>query len=400
MRPGAWLIKAETAMTLAMTVAMAVSTSPSFAQATDPSVAADEAEEQTVVDESPIGSARAAAMGGAIITSADNLDAAVHNPAGIGGLDLKGRNPPWIRKLYFPWIGFAANQNSTQLQKEFKSEGGSGDSTVGKALIDAEAGKRQYGRVSAGVGMVFGRLLVFPYYDNQVAAVPVGGGSDMIDLHQRTTSGLLFGTSVQTDDERFSLGYSGYTASRSEVDGMFTYDEINSPELRKAATAERTTKSTALGHNAGFVWRMGKKAAPTFGVAMKNVGGTEFKSQDDTESVKLEQDLSAGFSLSPSVGKTGAFHFSLQADRLSDADVSMVKKYRVGLELSLGGRGSYALFALRAGYNDAGASAGTTLSLGLIGLDAAMQSVDIGAGNHKVVERRVTGSIYVNVAEF
>lgn len=361
--------------------------------------AVTDADTQTVIDDDPLASTRAAGMAGAIVTSADNLDAALHNPAGIGGLAVKGK-APWVRQLYFPSISVSANQNSIKLQSEFKQEGGTGDAAVGKALIDAAGGDRQYVRVSAASGVVLGRMLVLPYYDNQVAAVPMGGGSDMIDLHQRTMSGILFGSSVQDDSQRFTFGYSGYTATRSDVIGNFTYDEINNPDTRKAVTKERTEKYTALGHNGGMVVRLGKKAAPTFGLALKNIGGTKFKAKGDGDDLNLKQDLAAGLALSPAVGKTGGFIVSVQADRLTDSDITLVKKYRLGLELTLGGRGSLANFGLRTGYSDAGVSAGTTLSLGLIGVEAAIESVDVGTGNHKVIERRVTGSFIVNVAEF
>ena len=50
--------------------------------------------------------------------------------------------------------------------------------------------------------------------------------------------------------------------------------------------------------------------------------------------------------------------------------------------------------------DDAGASGGLALNLGLVGVEAAVQSADVGVDNEKVIERRVIGSAYVNVAEF
>ena len=47
-----------------------------------------------------------------------------------------------------------------------------------------------------------------------------------------------------------------------------------------------------------------------------------------------------------------------------------------------------------------GASFGVALNLGLIGLEASSTGVDIGVGNEKMLERRLMGTLYVNVAEF
>jgi hypothetical protein len=91
---------------------------------------------------------------------------------------------------------------------------------------------------------------------------------------------------------------------------------------------------------------------------------------------------------------------TLQADRLFDPEVSLSKKYRMGLELSLGGAGSYSTFALRAGATQAGPSGGLALNLGLVGFNVGAQSVDIGAVNQRVIETRAVADIYVNVAEF
>ena len=41
-----------------------------------------------------------------------------------------------------------------------------------------------------------------------------------------------------------------------------------------------------------------------------------------------------------------------------------------------------------------------SLNLGLIVVEAAMQSVNIGLGNEKVIEKRLLGTLYINVADF
>ena len=70
------------------------------------------------------------------------------------------------------------------------------------------------------------------------------------------------------------------------------------------------------------------------------------------------------------------------------------------MEYAIGGFGNYATFTLRAGASAGGGSLGFGAHLGLIGFQIALQSLDIGAGNHKVIEQRRSLNLYVNVAEF
>lgn len=354
----------------------------------------------SVIDEDPIPSPRGAGMANALSTTSDDLDAAFHNPAGIGGLNLNKKSNNWVRKLYFPWSSISANRNSSELYQDVKKEGGSTDSTIGKAIIDAHAGERQYARASVVAGMVIGRTMVVPFTDMQVAATSHGEGSNLVDMRYASTAGVGAGFSAQDKDGRFSLGYFGYTAKRAETYGTFLYDDVIDAERRKEVIKDNTVNYTGTGHNAGFIWKMGKNASPSLGVAMKNAGDTKFKAQKGGEDLVVKQDLSVGFSVSPQLGKASWANLVLEATDLTEPEVSLVEKYRLGTELLLDGFGSYATFGLRAGYQYAGPSAGFSLNLGLVGLEASVYSVDVGAGNEKVPEQRGVVAIYVNVADF
>ena len=106
------------------------------AQAAAPAPAA---KVKSLLDDQPVMSARGAGMGGALSTVADDIDAAFANPAGIGGLDWGKKDPPFVRKLFFPWFGVSANQSSQALAKEVRATGATKDSTIGKAVLDANA---------------------------------------------------------------------------------------------------------------------------------------------------------------------------------------------------------------------------------------------------------------------
>lgn len=353
----------------------------------------------SVIDEDPIPSPRGAGMADALSTTSDDLDAAFHNPAGIGGLNQKKGNSV-VRKLYFPWVSVSTNKNSQKLYGEVRKEGGANDSAIGKAIVDAQAGDRQYVRADMVGGLVLGRTIIVPFSDLQIAAASQGNGSNLVDMRYASTSGVGYGFSAQDKDGRISLGYFGYTLNRSETMGSFLYDDIINQDQRKEILADNTTKYKATGHNAGVIWKMGKAGSPTLGVSLKNVGGTKFKAKGGAADKVQKQDLTVGFSVSPQVGKFGWWNTVLEAANLADDDTSLVKKYRLGTELSLGGFGSYATFAVRGGYNYAGPSAGLSLNLGLIGLEAGFYTVDVGAGNERVPEQRGVASLYVNVADF
>jgi hypothetical protein len=355
-------------------------------------------ETNTVLDKNPIGTARSASLSESLGSVADDLDAFLFNPAGIGGQHHK-KQPPFIRKLYFPSVSVFANKDSLELNKDFRSEGGANDGAIGQALVDAHAGKRQYGRVSSVVGLVFGRVIAVPYYDIQVAAVSQGNGSDLVDMRYRSQSGIGYGFSVLDSSERFALGYSGYVAQRSEIYGSFLYADIIDKTARSQILKDNTTKSTATGHNLGITWQLAKTATPKLSLVMRDVGNTVFKEQDSAEQTEYEQDLNAGFSLGNAPGKSHYFTYMLEAGRLLDDEVTISKKLKTSVEWTYDGAGSYARLGAHAGYSFAGPSAGLSINIGIISMTAGLYSVDIGTGNDRLTEERYTGTLNVNVAE-
>lgn len=388
---------------LTITTLMLWAGAPASAQS-DPAatpVAAPLAESatNTTLDKNPLGTTRSAGMSEALGAVADDLDALLFNPAGIGGKFHK-KNPPALRKLYFPQVSIFANKNSLDLNTEFSSEGGADSSAIGSAIVDANAGKRQYARASSVVGVVIGRFIVVPYNDIQIAAVSQGESTNLVDMRYRSQSGVGFGFSAQDSSERFSLGYSGYIAQRSEIYGAFQYADIIDSAARKSLLKDNTVKSSARAHNLGFTWRMAKTAAPTLSVLVRDLGGTKFVPADSSnDEIVYKQDLTTGFSLGTQPGKPMMFTYMLEADRLADDEVSFEKKLKTSFEWTFAGTGSYARFALRGGYTFAGPSAGFSINLGIIGLEAGLYSVDVGKGNEKLTEHRYTGTLYVNVAE-
>jgi hypothetical protein len=368
-----------------------------YAQDDDSSI-----EAKTTLDDAPLTAPRTAAMGGASSTLADDIDASWANPAGIGGYGWGDKKIPTMRKFYFPFVGIAANENAREFQEDFSSEGGAGNADVGSTLLEANAGKRQYVRSTAALGAVAGRLLILPFYDLQIAAVGRGGGTDLVAMKYRSMSGVGFGGSIPAAENSVHLGWYSTWNSITQIEGTFLHQDIARKDRRSEVLKEATRKYSGMAHNVGISWAMGKVASPRLAIVARNLQGASFApSNAEDEPLKMREDLAMGFSVSPKVGNYGTMNWTLDVTRLSDRDVTLRKKIRSGIEYEFGPhRGSYSLFALRAGVNHAGASFGASANLGLICIETASHAEDIGAGNNRVIEQRNTGVIYVNVAEF
>ena len=384
-----WLQGALSALTLLVSA-------PVFAQA---AAAGSAPKALTVIDEDPLPSTRANGMGGALGTTADNLDAAFHNPAGIGGLGPVDRNAPLVRKLYFPEITAEANKNAEELVSTLKKDGASSNSIVGQTAIDSNADKREFARANVSTGVVLGRALIVPFSDTQIAAVPRGGSTNIIDTHYRSMNGVGYGFSVQDPTGHLSLGYFGYTAQRTDAIGPMDYTELTTTSQRNAAVKADSTTYNGNGNNLGAIYRLDVPSTPTFGFNLKNAGDTRFKAEGSEPDLVVKQDPSLAFSLSPRLGK-GQFNFVTEVDELGEPG-PFSKKYHLGTELLLGGLGSYAVFGIRAGYTNAGPSAGLNLNLGLIGFEASVYYTDLSpTTSDRVVEEREAVTAYVNIAEF
>ena len=386
---------------------------PVLAQESNTANVAVEPTSQTVVDEAPFATSRAAGMAGAISPFADDIDAAIHNPAGLGGLRWGKTKAPFIRKVYFPYVSVGTNPDSTELtgklgtmarerpQTGLSKAATTDESTeADQAFTEAAQGQRQYVRASiVPLGLVLGKMMLVPFTDHQIAAVSQGPDAALIDLRIRSLSGLGGGLSMTDAQERVALGYFAYTGVRRETIGAFSFEDFSDRERRREALAANSRTYTGLSHNLGANFRLGKQWTPTLAVALKNAGDTLWKA-DGGDQLKIYQDLTVGLGLMPLSGKSHGCNLVFEAYRLLHDEVSLQKKFRLGAEFNFWGYGSYAGVGLRAGYSDDGGAAGLSLNLGLIGAEAAIHSVDIGAGNEKVIEQRYLGSIFVNVAEF
>lgn len=375
-------------------------------ETTDTSGTEDTGTAKTVIDEGAFPSARAAALGGSISSMADDFDAAGQNPAGIGGFGFgKGSKAPLARKVYFPHVSLGANANTYSLHRSASKQDADNDPALAKSLIGAAEGERQYFRNHVSMGVVFGRFMILPYYDQQLAAVgdaDENGDVSSISMRYRTRSGFAFGSSFTDPKGMLSIGFLSNSITQTDVEGDATYDQILEKSQRNSFIKENSAKYTATDNSAGMMWRITEKFAPTLGVTLHHLNGTRFKAAaDGVESYTVDQDMAIGFSVTPKNSGDVRISLCVEADRLLQDEVTVGKKFHSGAELRFGGMpGSYAGAALRVGYESAGPSMGLFLNGGLLNVEISSRAVDIGTGNDRVIERRLNGTAYVNVAEF
>jgi hypothetical protein len=362
------------------------------AQSTSPTDA------DTVLCPSPFVSTRAAGMGGALSTLAEGLDALYYNPAGIGGL----RSDPRTNSLFFPYVGASLNENAGSVRNQFNASQAQRDSSTGAAIIDANEGNRQYARGSIiPIGLLLGRTALVPVLDSQLAAVPNGQNSGQVKLRYRAFTGAMIGTSIADNGNRFSLGISQSVGTIEETMGTYNYVDMVDSYQRKKILRENRNIYAASAANAGMVVRIPKGITPTFSLVARNIGNTKnIAKADGVDPLVFDEDLTAGFSISPRVGKIGVFNLLLESGYLTQKHMAARKKVRGGMELLLGGHNGKSLFGVRAGGNDAGWSAGLHINLGLIGVEVESHAIDIGLNNDRIIERRGSGVVYIDLASF
>jgi len=360
-------------------------------------------DQDTVLDPAPFATARANAMGGALSTLADDLDAIYYNPAGLGALsfDKAESKDPLARSILFPYSAVTLNDTANTIRKEFNAKGAQSDANTGAAILDANSGKRQYLRATImPLGLLIGRTVVAPTIDHQIAAVPVSDSPGYVKLRYRTFSGTMVGTSVTDYGNRLAIGFSQTIGTIQETYGTFQYvDTVDSKE-RSDIYAENRKTYKAAATNIGLTIRPHKKLNPTFALVARNIGNTKNRSTNKTdEPLLFEEDLTAGASISPKF-KNMRLNAIFEASHLTQKHTTAIKKLHAGVELLFGGDTSKAPGGLRLGGSEAGISYGAHLNLGLIGLEAESHAVNIGLDNNRVIERRSSLIFFIDVGSF
>lgn len=355
---------------------------------------------RTTSDKAPWLSARAAGMGETLSPIANGPEAAYYNPAGIGGLFQKPRQDS-ISELYVPYLGGSFNSSSMSLYQKLQGGQDIGDPEVATELLRAYEGEHPYARVSVAPSLTFSRMLVAYSYDVRAASTPHGLDSDALDVDYRVQSGPLLGFSLASRNQNFYLGVSAAYVERREVIGSFPLVTVSSRSLRSEAfsAAEKTYHGTPV--HLGAIWHIPLRWRPSFSLVAKNLLGTSYRGTDaNVATYKDPENLTLGFALGPSLGSWGMLNWIFEIDELIQPAAQFSDKLRTAAEITYGNAfGSRAGLALRAGYRREGPSFGCGINLGMIGIQLASSSEDIGVGGSRVIERRSVVNLGINIAD-
>ncbi len=364
-------------------------------------LAAQDFNPRTVFDEAPWSSARAAGMAEAIDPIANGMEAPYYNPSAIGGLGFKQERPA-VSQLYFPYLALAFNGSSQSLNKALQDGGDVNDSAVSDELLRAYDGEHPYARISLLPAVTFYRFFLAMSYDVRAASTPNRDQTDMMDINYREQSGPVFGMSYATPKRDWYLGLSTSYITRKVVEGSFTLATLNDIESRRQAFRDNQNAYTGAPLHVSTMWNGAYRWRPSVSLVARNVTGTSLKSrQEETASMRINEDVALGFGLSPNLGSFGMLNIVLQANHLTQNSVLTKDKFRFGTELTIGNAfGAESGLSVRTGYSAAGLSFGLGFNLGMIGLQAANFAEDIGAGNSRVVERRSVINLGLNIADY
>lgn len=363
-----------------------------------------EGRQKVRLDPAPWADARSSGLSRAVAPIANGIEAPYYNPAGIGGLYLEGdgEDRPAVSRLTVPFFAGSLHHNSARLQRQMSQGQGLDNTTMTDEILQAQQGKRHYARLSIVPNIQFYRMFLAYAYDQQLAAVAQDKAGEKIDIEMRISSGLYGGFSLADDTENFLFGLTVGHASRKVTAGTFSFAELNAPADRRAAFKAHQQYYDGLPIHTGMIWRIADEWRPTFSLVARDLTGTRYRSRNENvEDIRVQEDLSLAFALSPEVIDWGYANFVVEAEQLTETESSLVKKLRVGFELSIGNRfGSEAAFSLQTGYSSAGLSFGLGVNASILNIHIASYAEDVGIANHRVIERRHVANFAVNVAAF
>ncbi len=363
----------------------------------------DDVVKETVLDDRPFMSTRSASLGNALSPLVDGIHAPFLNPAGIGGLHWGKEQPPSVRELYFPMISVTINEQATDFLGKVAS-----NTASASAFSHATEGKRLYGRTGFLLDVVLSRFVFLVHQDTQFAAYnkkPSFLEDSDANFHYLSKLSAGTGFSVTNKDEDFYLGTFASFDSLQQLKGIYNYYDFIALEKRTSLLNKKAQSLSGVTVNVGSLWVLGPAGRPALAIAIKNLGGLSYKANKTNpldpscDPIHREEDLTVGFSVSPSWAAGRFFNFVIEGQKLTQSYLSLIKKLHTGVELNLGGFGSEATFGLGLGYNISGISAGLSVNLGLLQFQLSSEAVDFAAGNALKTERRNSLVFAVNVLD-
>ena len=347
-------------------------------------------------------SARANALGEAMLGSADDLDAAYYNPAGIGGLFAKDKKKAsGFTILEFPHLAASLNEHALELNSKVSAARDLNDTDTMNQVANAYLDESQYLRFSLVPALVYKRFMVNYIYDTQLTAIATGQDSDTIEVVQQQSDGLGVGFSIADQQQRFFVGV--YTAflTKKITDVAISLDDFRVPETRNEIFDDNTTTYNGSPIHFGSIWRFANRWQSRVSLVWRDVGQTRYRPGGGAAAdLVVSDDVSIGIAATPTFKKWGKLDMNLSLLSLNQDEIPLAELIKLSLEYSWGEElFSAAPLAVRAAVEKNGFSFGLGLNLGILGLDltSAVRRADSLTG--PVVQRQYFLNFGINVAD-
>lgn len=365
-------------------------------------------------------------MGDAFTAVANDENSIWTNPAGIGRV-RKARSRNAFSIVKFPNVIGGTNSEGYSFNKAYKS---SAEKNVDEIISGAEglADKPFWARAAAFPVTLFnaGREvpMAFGLLSNTTAKIVIPSDTpDVARIEAISDVGGVLSLGFTTVANRMNIGLQARPIARYAYEDRIPSQDL----LNKGVMTERlqagANKSQAVALDAGIMMTLGDFWFPTFGAAIFNIPvgcksnylnpftekpervcGTVYSgsfANEDALSTVDPTDIRVGISITPRLSQKIAVRLALDGHHLPAGDTSasyglqgieVSKLIHAGAELVLGNPLLVSPFSLRTGYSQGFPTAGASINIGFLSLDAAVFGRDVSSTSSPIEDLRYLGS--------
>lgn len=347
----------------------------------------------------PFGSTGLDGRAGTSVPTFGGPDSAMSNPASIG-INDDTPSTAWVKHFHFPLVYGAYNEHSKSLLETISFQGGLKGAEFQESVIAARDGKPQYSRASLFPNARIGQVIIGPIYDIELASTKIHPDNDIVEFAYQRKTGAGLGWSIVDPSGSLKIGLFAHYLELERFQGSYISDQVMDISESEQLIEDGMGRYKGLGLNVGLLWKMKHKMTPVVSLRAKDVGGTHYFHQNGSgESFTNKQDLGIGLGFSPQIFSQVFAHIFLEGNNLTNDEVPVESKGRLGGGLTFGGRDAFSICGVNMGLDASGFAYGGHLNIGLIGVQYANFAVDVGTEDHRAIERRQSGSLSINLAQ-
>lgn len=367
-------------------------------------------------------------MGDAFTAVANDENAVWTNPAGIGRV-RKARSRGGYSILKIPNVIGGTNSDGYNFSKAYQ---GSAQSSVDEIIAEAQnlADKPFWARAAAFPVTLFdvGREapMAFGLVSNTTAKIVIPSESpEVARIEAVSDVGGVLSLGFTTMANRFNVGIQARPIARYAYEDRIPSQDLLNKGVMTQRLTEGANKSQAVAADAGVMMTLGDFWFPTVGMAILNlpvgckadylnpftekpekVCGTVFSgdfSNADALSTVDPTDIRIGLSITPRLSQKIAVRLAIDAHHIPAGDstngsyglqgIEVSKLIHAGAEFFVGNPLLPSPFSLRTGYSQGSPTAGASVNLGFLALEAAVFGRDVSSTSRPIKDLRYLGSL-------